>query len=185
MERLRYARDAVARSREKHESLSIRSQVAGTFVAPDARNLPDRFVRQGDELATVVELDRILLRAIVTQDDIDLVRDRLVDVKVRLSEDVGEVLRARLRRTVPAASHRLPSAALASSGGGEAVLDPRDPSGDRTLASYFELELELPSKLHLVNVGGRAFLRFDLGSEPLAFQAARRLHQLFLAKLDV
>jgi putative peptide zinc metalloprotease protein len=74
---------------------------------------------------------------------------------------------------------------LGSGGGGEVPVDPRDPAGRRAIEKMFEVELELPATSALVNAGGRVYIRFDLGSEPLGVQWGRRLRQLFLSRFQV
>jgi putative peptide zinc metalloprotease protein len=49
----------------------------------------------------------------------------------------------------------------------------------------FQVEVELEQSPRFVNVGGRAFLRFDHGRAPLARQWYRQLRQLFLSTFDV
>ena len=185
MDELYYARQKLARERERAAELTIRSRSRGTFVVPRASDMPGRFVRQGERLADVVDLETITVRAVVPQDDIDLVRKRLQKVDVRLAEHVAEVLPAIVRRIVPAASEKLPSLALSSEGGGEIALDPHDERGMSALERWFEFELVLPASAGIVNVGGRVYVRFDLGSEPLAAQWYRRVRQLFLARFNV
>jgi putative peptide zinc metalloprotease protein len=51
--------------------------------------------------------------------------------------------------------------------------------------SLFEVELELPDGTDVRHCGGRVFVRFDHGSEPLGLQWARRLRQLFLSRFHV
>ena len=48
-----------------------------------------------------------------------------------------------------------------------------------------EVVLELPAELPLMNAGGRAYVRFDHGTEPLGFQLYRRVRQLFLSRFHV
>jgi putative peptide zinc metalloprotease protein len=185
LEALRYARRDLERSRERLAELEVRSALAGTFVLPRAADLPGRFVQKGDRLASVVDLDTIRVRAVVPQGDIDLVRRRTTDVRVRLAENLAETHLAQIRRIVPAASDRLPSAALSSLGGGEVPLDPTGGAGYRAAESHFEVVLELPAELPLVNAGGRVYVRFDHGTEPLGFQLYRRVRQLFLSRFHV
>ena len=68
-------------------------------------------------------------------------------------------------------------------GGGEIAVDPSE--GTRALQPHFEVELELPANLGLLNVGGRVYVLFDLGTQPLLGQWYRRIRQLFLATLNV
>ncbi len=185
LEALRYARRDLERARERLAELEVRSAREGTLVLPRAADLPGRFVEKGQLLGSVVDLDTIRVRAVVPQDDIDLVRRRTSEVRVRLAEDLAETHRAEIRRIVPAASDRLPSAALSSAGGGGMPLDPSDAAGTRSIESHFEVELELPAELPLLNAGGRVYVRFDHGAEPLGFQWYRRVRQLFLARFHV
>ena len=106
-------------------------------------------------------------------------------MSVRLAENLSESHSARITRVVPAASEELPSQALGSAGGGEMPVDPTDPEGLRAMRSLFEVELELGDEVPLLNVGGRAYVRFEHGSEPLALQWTRRLRQLFLSRFRV
>jgi putative peptide zinc metalloprotease protein len=86
---------------------------------------------------------------------------------------------------VPAANDVLPTPALTSHGGGALAADPRDPKGIKTLATTFQFDLELPRAAGAAAYGGRAYVRFVLKPEPLAFQWYRRLRQAFLSRLNV
>jgi putative peptide zinc metalloprotease protein len=182
---LDYARKSLARVEERSSDLVLRAGDTGTFVLVRPKDLPGRFVRQGELLAHVVDLDTIVVRAVIGQDDVRLVRRRLAGTEVRLAERLAEVHRAEVVRIVPAASEKLPSRVLGSGGGGEVPVDPRDPAGQRAIEKMFEVELELPATGALVNAGGRVYVRFDLGSEPLGVQWGRRLRQLFLSRFQV
>lgn len=184
-EEIRYAQEDLGRAREQLAGLIIRSQTAGVFVLPGAEDLPGRFVRRGELLAYVVALDRITVRTVVPQAHIALVRERTQNVAVRLAERLEEPVSATVRREVPGASDRLPSPALGFTGGGQVAVDPRDAQGFTAMQKVFQVDLEIPADLPLLNVGGRAYVRFDHGSEPLAFQWAREFRQLFLARLNV
>ncbi|MBI2217835.1 MAG: hypothetical protein HYU51_11100 [Candidatus Rokubacteria bacterium] len=193
-EELRYARQELARLRERVAGLTMQAATGGTFVlfqggsAPCEcmleNNLLGRFVRRGDLLGYVLDLDRITVRAVLAQSDVDLVRRRTHAIAVRLSERLAEALPARLVREVPGASERLPSAALGSGGGGTVAIDPRDPEGATAMGKVFQVDLELPS-VGLVNAGGRVYVRFDHGRAPLAWQWWREVRRIFLARFNV
>ncbi len=185
LEEIRYAEEDLAKAREELADLTVRSRAEGTFVVDAAEDLPGRFVRRGELLAYVVSLETITVRAVVAQANADLVRRHTQAVAVRLSEQVAEILPASIKREVPGASERLPSAALGQGGGGSVAVDPRDPHGITAMEKVFQIDLTLPSDRRLLNVGGRVYVRFDHGWEPLAVQWARQLRQLFLARLNV
>jgi len=184
-EEIRYVREDLARARERAADLIIRSGAEGTFVLPTARDLPGRFVRKGELLGHVVELQTITVRTVVPQGDIDLVLEQTRRVEVRLAERLAEVIPAVVRRAVPGASERLPATALGSEGGGQIPTAPGDREGVLALQKIFQVDLELPSHARLVNVGGRAYVRFDHGWAPLGIQWYRQVRQLFLARFNV
>ncbi len=183
-DQIRYAEEDLARTRTRIADLTVLSRTEGTFIVPEAQDLPGRFVKRGDLLGYTVHLDRITVRAVVSQADIELVQRQTRAVMVRLSERLGEPLPAVIHREVPGASERLPSPALGYSGGGSVAVDPRDTQGLTAMDKFFQVDLELPSRLPLLNLGSRVYIRFDHGREPLATQWTRALRQLFLARLN-
>jgi putative peptide zinc metalloprotease protein len=184
-EEIHYAEEDLARVREQLAGLTLYSLAPGTFVVPAAADLPGRFVRRGDLLGYVVNLDTVTVRAVVPQAIVDLVRHHTRAVEVRLSERIAEALPAVVKREVPGGSEDLPSPALGHGGGGAVAVDPRDSHGMKAMEKVFQIDLELPSDLKLLNVGGRVYVRFDHGWETLAVQWERLLRQLFLARLNV
>jgi putative peptide zinc metalloprotease protein len=106
-------------------------------------------------------------------------------VEVRLAERVSEVIPARVTRTTPGASERLPSTTLGSSGGGAVAIDPQDPQGTKTLEKVFNVDIELANPVDTVYVNDRVYVKFDHGFEPLSVQWYRSLRRLFLRWFNV
>jgi putative peptide zinc metalloprotease protein len=185
LEQLQYARSQLARARERASELRIHSRSAGRFVIPRSEDLVGRFVAQGELLAWVVNFDDVRVRAVVPQGDVDLVRQRTRAVELRLAQRLDSRLPSEVLRIVPAASEQLPSVALGVGGGGELPVDPTAPEGNRAAQSLFEVELAVPADAAVQQYGGRVYVRFDHGTEPLAVQWGRRLRQLFLARFHV
>ena len=185
LEELRYAQEDLARAAERAAELTIRSGTEGTFVVPTPEDLPGRFVKKGEQLAYVVELGTITIRAVVPQSSIDLIRFHSRQVEVRLAERLTDVVGGVMRRVVPGASEQLPTTALGSEGGGQIVVDPRDPKGVTATQKVFQVDVELPTSSSRLNVGGRAYVRFDHGWEPLAVQWYLAVRQLFLSRFNV
>jgi putative peptide zinc metalloprotease protein len=182
---LKTAEASLARARERIDDLVVRSTSDGTLVVPQAQDLPGRFVRHGEPIAYVVNFEDITARVVVPQADVGLVRRDTKSVTVRLANDVATTLPATILREVPAASDRLPSAALGSAGGGKFQVDPQDEQGTRTLDPIFQFDLSLPPDTEIGNAGGRVYVRFDHGTEPLAQQWYRSLRQLFLRQFTI
>jgi putative peptide zinc metalloprotease protein len=175
----------LADARQRASELTIRSSVGGTFLVPMAQDLPNRFVRRGELLGYVVDRSTVTCRVVVSQSDVDMVRQRTVGVKIRFPEKIAETVSALLKREVPAATDQLPGRALSHEGGGEIAIDPRDMLGVTAFQKVFLFDLELPAHAGLLNVGGRVYVRFDHGQEPLAWRWYRSASQLFLRRFNV
>lgn len=184
-EALETAKAQLAWARARQAELTVRSPAAGRFLVVDPQDLPGRFVRRGELLGYVVDPAETVVRVVVPQDTVTLVRGRTRDVSVRLAEDVWTPIRARIAREVPAATQQLPSLALSTEGGGGIALDPQEGARGKAFQTHFTFDLALEAPAGVARYGERAFVRFDHGREPLARQWLRRLRQLFLRAFDV
>lgn len=176
---------ALARARERKGDVVIRGAAYGTLVAPHLADLVNQFVSQGQLMGYVVNSAITTARVVVPQSDIALVRANTDAVEVRLSSRPRRALPASIRREVPAATNRLPSAALGAAGGGPLPVDATDPEGLRTPQAVFQLELALLDEAGVRRIGERIYVRFDHGSEPLALRAFRALRRLLLRHIVV
>jgi putative peptide zinc metalloprotease protein len=184
-EELSATRSELADTRERLRELTIRSPVSGRFVLNGAAaDMPDRFLRKGQDVGYVVPTAVVTARVLVSQDDIDLVQTRTRRVRVKLVGRMYETFDAKIVRAVPAASDRVTNLALSSAGGGSAPLDPLDAKKAKTLETWFEFDLELPATRAFV-LGEHVYARFELGSEPLAWRIYRSVRQLFLRRFAV
>ncbi|HJW24259.1 MAG TPA: efflux RND transporter periplasmic adaptor subunit [Rhodocyclaceae bacterium] len=183
MEQVDRTEAELRRSEQRIGQLEIRAQVAGRLVMPRQADMPGRFGHQGEDLGYVLNPATLRLRAAVPEMDAHLVRNRTRGVEARLADAPETPLPARLVQDEPAASYLLPSAALGERGHGPYPTDPADPQGRRSLTPVFLVDVTLPG-VTLARVGSRSWVRFDHGSEPLAFQALRRTSQLFLKHFD-
>lgn len=168
------------RNAERIAQLDVRAGTDGRVVLPHATDLPGRFARRGDDLAYVLPAGSLRVRAVVTQQDAELVRHAARGAQVWLAE-TGRPSPARLLPREGAGSGtQLPSIAIGERGGGSIPVQPDDASGLTARDPVFMIELEVPGQA-LERVGGRALVRIDLGTQPLALQLWQRLQQVFLA----
>jgi putative peptide zinc metalloprotease protein len=177
--------DSLARARDRVAELIIRSRADGIFEVPEASKLPGRFVRQGAPLGYVLDLTALTARVVVPEAEVDLVRHRTQNIEVRLVDRPSKSFSTVVKREVPAASEQLPSTALGSQGGGTIAVDPLDRQGVKTIEKIFQFDLALPSNAGINTFGGRIYVRFDHGWEPLVTRWHRTLRQLFLSKFYV
>ncbi len=184
-ERLRHARAELALNRKRFDDLIVRSPANGRFILPDTVDLPERYVSKGQTLGYVVEPANAVIRVIVDQDVIDLVRQRTTAVHVRFPERVWQAIPAAVEQATPAATDELPSLALSTVGGGKIAMDPATRGQARALQTLFQLELRLLAPAGLESIGGRVYVRFDHGQEAMASRLYRTLRQVFLKRFNV
>lgn len=180
-EDLQRERAAQDRLRERVANLLVRSESDGRLVVPQSGDMLGRYYRKGEQLAYVIDQVRPLVRVVVAQGDIDVVRSATRQIVVRQVSLFDQVLIGRLVREVPAGDTHLPSRALTLEGGGQLAVDPRDAKGLTAMNHHFQLDVELPGS-KTVAYGSRVFVRFEHEAQPLAIQWYRRLRPVFLSR---
>ena len=63
------------------------------------------------------------------------------------------------------------------------LVDPTDRQGTKTIQKFFQFELAIPATTRIRTLGGRIYVRFDHGNEPIIQRWLRQARQLFLSKL--
>ncbi|MCP4046810.1 MAG: hypothetical protein GY732_12580 [Gammaproteobacteria bacterium] len=144
-----------------------------------------RFVNKGDLLGYVMNDYDLAVNVVVSQADVSLVQNRTEKVEILLADRLNNPITTIIKSEVPAASDRLPSAVLGITGGGLVPVDPMDPKGLKTLKRIFQFQLELPIAKENIKLGGRVYVLFIHGYEPLALQWFRSLRQLFLRQFQI
>ena len=175
----------IATERQQLGRLRVTMPLAGEVVVATPEDLVGRFVRRGSVLAFSVRQDELIIRAIVSQDDVGMAQGKPSRVSVRLSSAVGSEFAGTIERTIPSATDRLPNMALSSAGGGNIALLPQEQPDARALEKFFEFHIAVSGDRERLRMGQRAHVQLIHGSEPLALQWWRRLRQLFLRQLSV
>lgn len=173
--------------RNHAEGLLARADSSGTFMSPKAVDMPGRFYKKGELLGYVAANAPPLVRAVVPQEAVDLVRLATERVSVRFAHRPERVVGGRVVREVPAGEAYLPSRALSTEGGGQLATDPRDQKGAKTMERMFQLDIELTGEHAVDNAyfGERVYVRFEHPAAPLGLQWYRALRLLFLSHFHV
>ncbi len=183
-EEIGHIRSALARTEEEVRNLTVRSPKDGLFVLPDAADLPGRHLRRGQLIGYILERETPVVRVVIPQARIDLIRGRTTGVQLRFAERLQEKIAASIRREVPGGLEQLPSPTLSTVGGGRIALDPSDGQQLKTFEKMFQFDLEPQGMPGTIFLGSRVYAKFEHGSEPLAFQWYRSLRQLFLKRFN-
>ncbi|WDE07741.1 HlyD family efflux transporter periplasmic adaptor subunit [Thalassomonas viridans] len=173
----------LAQLQQQKAAFYIQSRQSGVFVLPDDRQLGGQYLRQGELIGYVIAPQQLIIRAVVSQADVALVSAENDSVQVRLAENLNQVIETKILKMTPAGSRQLPSLALSVEGGGKVVVQRGEDGESRSRQPMFQVDLALPAGLAVTGLGGRAFVRFDHGREPLATQWLRRGRQLVLSLL--
>ena len=177
--------DKLAELQRRVQALDLQSSLGGRWVPKADTALDGRHIKRGEVVGFVIGGPSSVVRTVIPQEDMDLIRGRLQSVQVRLANDLTLPIDATLTRQVPGGEFQLVSQALGTSGGGDILVDPSKPGGTHTLQRVFDLEIKLARPSTVSAFGDRAYVRFDLGLAPLGWQWFLRLRQLFLAHLNV
>lgn len=180
LQRAQAERDRLA---QRVAALELRADIAGRVALDEHRLLRGRFVTQGEVVAHVLPAQAPLVRALVANDDIELVRDAAEGARVSLAHDGGGSVQATIERYVPRASRALPTPALGEAAGGPLALDPADPEGRTSAEPRFEVDLRLPPGTP-AHIGTRALVTFLQGETTLVSLAARALRRTFLRHFE-
>ena len=177
------AEGELARADERIRQLHVHARVSGQLAMPHQADLPGSFVQTGATLGHVLTAADVRIRAAVAEEDAGLVRHYTRSAEVRLAEYPGRSLTATLIGDTPAGTRELPAAALGDRGGGPYVTDPAVTDGTRSLQPVFLFDLGVQGP-QLERVGGRAWVRFSHGPQPLAIQGYRLATRLFLKHFE-
>lgn len=172
--------------RKQIARLTIRSPVSGRIALSTANTIKGSAISQGNLLAYVVNDKQRLIRAVLDQSAIGKMESGVKSVRVRLAQDIGQSLKARIVRQVPSGNHDLPSAALIDTGFGGFKVSPSLPEETvQTREKVFHLELMLTDNLQTIPMGTRAYVTLEHERKPLAQRVIRLSRQLLLKHLNV
>jgi putative peptide zinc metalloprotease protein len=184
-EALQAATSELERLRERQSRLVWRAGVSGRLSMAQADDLAGRYVKKGELLGYVLDNRPRVVRVVVEQDDIELVRSRMLSARLVLAGAAGDPRETHMVREVPAGQNEIPMPSLGISGGGRIAEDPRDQNKSRSLNRIFQFDFQLPSGMADVPMGTRVYLRLALKPEPMWDHMSRRLRQLLLTRLSV
>lgn len=169
----------------KIKQLEVNSAVAGKWFTKDAIELTQRYYKRGDIIGYVINQPAQIVRSAVLQQDYDLIHTRLKGIEIRFKNHFNTIYTGKIIRSTPQTQKKLLSSALGSQAGGNITVDPNDQEGTTALQNYFDLDIQLSQPLDSSVFGDVAYVRYDLGYSPLAWQWTRKLRQLFLEQFYV
>lgn len=185
LQQLEHEKISLDRVNERYQKLVIYSEVDGILTVPKSQDMTGQYFKKGELLGYLMDREQLIARVAVSQENIDLVRNRFKSVALRFADSIPNEYTVNVLRETPSGLMELPTAALSQSGGGQIPVDPNDSNGLKTLERVFFVDLSLPADAIPNAFGGRVYVRFDHIGEPLLRQLYRRVRQLFLSRFHV
>ncbi|MDD4649288.1 MAG: peptidase M50 [Desulfoplanes sp.] len=183
-EQIKKIKAQLHREQEQEDQLTVRTPCAGELILPDGPNLKGQFLTQGQVVGYMADNPALIVRVVVPEEDVDLIRSHLEGVKVRLVENLDTVYPAVILRQVPGVSRSLPSLALSLEGGGRFALNPESPQKRESFTKIYQFELGVEN-VSVNRFGERVYVLFDHGAEPLGYRWYRFFRRLVLGHLSI
>jgi putative peptide zinc metalloprotease protein len=170
-------------AQERLDALVVKAPFTGKLVAPTLTELDGAYLQRGQEFGRVAVLQQLVVKGDIDQKDAELIRKSppiQSDTEIRLAGLLSTTLKGGAITLPPAAVTDLADPALGTLGGGEILVDPRDPKQTKSEIPEFETRVKLDNSGGLYYAGQRAYVRFTLDRKPLIWQWTRRFMQLIV-----
>jgi putative peptide zinc metalloprotease protein len=180
-------KEQIDRVEKDRKDLELRSQISGTWVAPDIDRFQGAYVDRGDQIGIVASLENLRIRAVAGQNvSALLIREAKPDVEMKLRGRPAVELAGRIETILPAGHEKLPSEALGYTAGGAIQTDLTDPSGRQAVEHFFEV-LVTPQVQEDIALrpGQIVVLRFETRPKPLLVMGWRSVRQLFQRRFQI
>ena len=167
-------------------SLNVKASLSGTWISPDIDNSKGMYIRRGQQIGLVADMNDLRIRATAGQKLALLLIDedaKKVEMKVRGRPKVK--LAGRIEEIFPAGQRVLPSQALGYAVGGSMPVDVNDPRGLTAAENFFEVRVQPADSSVKLFSGQRVIVRVEMSPKPLLFQWWRSLRQLFQRRFSI
>jgi len=186
-EQIEALEEKIARVDFELSSLHLQPTLTGTWVSPDIEKVRGMYLRRGQQIGFVANLDNVLIRATAGQAlAAMLVEQAFKHLEIRVKKQPDVMLTGEIEKIFPAGLEVLPSEALGYAVGGSMATLSQDPRGIRTAEKFFEIRIrpDPDSSVRLLT-GQRVVARIQLRPKPLAVQWWLFLRQLFQRRFHI
>ncbi|CAM2785116.1 efflux RND transporter periplasmic adaptor subunit [Vibrio rarus] len=184
LQELNYLKQEYQHVTRQLQHLQVMSPSAGRFVFANRQLQQGRYYNRGEVIGFVVDFASLPLAAMISEDDIDRVRQQTRAVSLTLASQPDQHYASGIIRQIPSSTHTLPSSVLATEGGGLIALDPNSTSEMQSYNSYFRVELD-SSNAPIKRFDERVHVLFEHDAEPIAYRWYRSMRRLLLRQFDV
>ncbi|MHC4695896.1 MAG: PqqD family peptide modification chaperone [Planctomycetota bacterium] len=177
--------DQIQRTESEIRTLAVHAPLVGTWVAPDIKDAIGAYVRRGQPVGTVANLEDFVVRATANQYKAALLlTEAFKEVEIRAKSRPDIEVSGTILDILPAGQKELPSAALGLFAGGEVEIATDDPTGTKAAEAFFEIRID-PNSVQRLLAGQRVVVRFALAPKPVGAQWWRSIAQLIQRRFRV
>jgi len=186
-EQIEALNEKIARVDFELSSLHLQPVLSGTWISPDIEKSRGVYLRRGQQVGFLADLDNVHIRATAGQELAAMIVEQAFrDVQIRVRGRPDVEFTGEIEKVFPAGQEVLPSEALGYSVGGSMPTLPQDSRGLKAAEKFFEIRIR-PSPERAVHLltGQRVVTRIRMPSKPLAVQWWRSLRQLFQRRFHI
>jgi putative peptide zinc metalloprotease protein len=179
--------EKIARVEFELSSLLLQPTSSGTWISPDIEKTIGTYLRRGQQIGIVANLNEVRIRATAGQELAALlVEQQYEQLEIRVKGRPAVMLTGEIEKIFPAGLEVLPSEALGYAVGGSMPTLSQDPSGKKAAEIFFEIRIRPnpDSPVRLLS-GQRVIARIQMASKPLAAQWWRSARQLFQRRFHI
>jgi putative peptide zinc metalloprotease protein len=186
-EQIEALQEKIARVEFELSSLSLKPALSGTWISPDIEKTSGAYLRRGEQVGIVADLEDVRVRATAGQELAALLVEQAYEqLEIRVKGRPDVMLTGKIEKIFPAGLEVLPSEALGYAVGGNMPTLSQDPSGKKAAEKFFEVRIR-PNPDSSVSLfsGQRVVARIRMPSKPLAAQWWRSVRQLFQRRFHI
>lgn len=186
-EQIEALNEKIARVDFELSSLHLQPVLSGTWISPNIEKARGLYLRRGQQIGFVANLDNVLIRATAGQElAAMIVEQAFKDVEIRIKGRPDVQLTGQIEKIFPAGQEELPSEALGYGVGGSVPTVSQDSRGLTAAEKFFEIRIRLnPDSSARLLTGQRVVARIKMPSKPLAVQWWLSLRQLFQRRFHI
>jgi len=186
-EQIEALNEKISRLEYELASLNREPPLSGTWVAPGIEYSRGIYLKRGQSIGFVANLDDVMIRATAGQRVAAmLVEQALKQVEIRVKGQPKLLLTGEIEQIFPAGHELLPSEALGYAVGGSVPTVSQDAQGTKAAEMFFEIRIKpsADSSIRLLT-GQRVVARIQMNSKPLAVQWWLSVRQLFQRRFHI
>ncbi|MCD6364742.1 MAG: hypothetical protein J7M14_02585 [Planctomycetes bacterium] len=179
--------EQIARVQRDRSNLCPKAPLDGSWIAPGIDQAQGAYLRRGDQVGLVANLDKLMIRTVAEQHVAEMILTEAFDrVEIRVKGRADLMVSGKILRRSLAGQKQLPSAALGYAAGGSIRTDVEDRQGIKAAEPVFEVHV-VPDDAKNISLlaGQRVIVRFEMPPKPLMDQWWRSLLQLLQRKFRV